>query len=86
MGLSVDGFQTVQKYAGEMFVDSLRKTPGVLPEFESSDATNITVVANGCSNPVTVYGRVELDPRWLVAIRQTRSHHVLVLPPSVPIL
>jgi hypothetical protein len=46
---SVDGFQTFQLYALDMLDDSFRKTPGALPEFESSDATNITVKATAAA-------------------------------------
>jgi hypothetical protein len=79
LAFSVDGFATLQTYAGAMFEASLARVPGRQPEFESSIATDVAASASGCSRTVEVNGRIDLDPRWLLAVKNTREHQRLVL-------
>jgi hypothetical protein len=79
VAFAVSGRSTLMHYDVATFDAALNHIPNREPELESSEATRVEVETAGCSNPVAVRITVQLDPRWLRAVRATRLHEVLVL-------
>jgi hypothetical protein len=79
LGFNVDGGATLGGYANLLRSLALANVKYREQPLEESAATQITVAARHCDQTVTVYGRIQLDARWLAAVRATRLHQPLVV-------
>lgn len=79
LGFNVDGGATLNGYASLLRSLALANVKYREQPLEESAATQITVAARHCDQIVTVYGTIQLDARWLAAVRATRLHQPLVV-------